>query len=201
MAISAWPSSSRAPYPSMLYFRIHGKERRSPFEDLQNGTGTKKAGYEKIRFCAEQAKRDGLQYFGVDTCCIDKSNSAELVEAINSMFRWYRMSTTCYVYLLDVSRTSVNINNLAWELPFLKSKWFARGWALQDLITPILIKFFYRESKRRRDSEGMANAFKRLEEEIDKFNKCLQDLRVSDPCDDTTHIEDTRGGLLEGSYN
>ncbi|KAH6708938.1 hypothetical protein BKA61DRAFT_635211 [Leptodontidium sp. MPI-SDFR-AT-0119] len=128
----------------------------SPFEDLQNGTGTKKAGYEKIRFCAEQAKRDGLQYFGVDTCCIDKSNSAELVEAINSMFRWYRMSTKCYVYLLDVSRTSVNINNLAWELPFRKSKWFARGWALQELITPTLIKFFYRESKRTKVHEDKA---------------------------------------------
>jgi hypothetical protein len=71
------------------------------FEDLQNKTGTTKAGYEKIRFCAKQAKHDGLQYFWVDTCCIDKSNNAELVEAINSMFRWYRLSTKCYVYLSD----------------------------------------------------------------------------------------------------
>ena len=53
-------------------------EEEVTFEDLQNGTGTKKAGYKKIRFCAEQAKRDGLQYFWVDTCCIDKSNGAEL---------------------------------------------------------------------------------------------------------------------------
>jgi hypothetical protein len=51
-----------------------------------------------------------------------------------------------------------------------------------------------------RYGEGMANAFKRLEEEIDKFNKCLQDLRLSDPRDDKTRIKDTKGGLLEGSY-
>jgi len=52
-----------------------------------------------------------------------------------------------------------------------------------------------------RYGEGMANTFKRLEEEIDKFNKCLQDLRLSDPRDDKTRIEDTKGSLLEGSYH
>ena len=52
-----------------------------------------------------------------------------------------------------------------------------------------------------RYGEGMANTFKRLEEEIDKFNKCLQDLRLSDPRDDKTRIEDTKDGLLEGSYH
>jgi hypothetical protein len=234
------------------------------FEDLQNGTGTKKAGYKKIRFCAEQAKRDGLQYFWVDTCCIDKSSSAELAEAINSMFRWYRTSTKCYVYLSDVSRTAVNTDELAWESAFRKCKWFTRGWTLQELIAPTSVEFFCRESKRigskssleqqiheitgipksalqgaylsqfsdkerfswiqprqtkveedkaysllgifdvqmpLRYGEGMADAFKRLEEEIDKFNKCLQDLRLSDPRDDKTRIEDTKGGLLEGSYH
>lgn len=60
------------------------------FEDMTNGTGKDKAGYKKIRFCGEQARQDGLQYFWVDTCCIDKANKAELTHAINSMFRWYR---------------------------------------------------------------------------------------------------------------
>jgi len=59
------------------------------FQDLINDTGKNKTGYGKIWFCEEQARRDGLQYFWVDTCCIDKSNSTELAEAINSMFRWY----------------------------------------------------------------------------------------------------------------
>jgi hypothetical protein len=59
------------------------------FRDLIDGTGKSKAGYDKIRFCAQQATNDSLQHFWVDTCCIDKSSSAELQEAINSMFRWY----------------------------------------------------------------------------------------------------------------
>jgi hypothetical protein len=73
------------------------------FEDLVNGTGKSKAGYEKIRFCGEQAARDHLQYFWVDTCCIDKWNLRELSNAINSMFRWYRNAAKCYVFLSDIS--------------------------------------------------------------------------------------------------
>jgi hypothetical protein len=73
------------------------------FRDLMDGTDKNKAGYDKIRFCGEQARRNSLQYFWVNTCCIDKSSSAELSEAINSMFRWYRDAAKCYVYLLNVS--------------------------------------------------------------------------------------------------
>ena len=73
------------------------------FEDLTNGTGKEKLGYEKIRFCGEQARQDGLQYFWVDTCCINTAEDAEHSQAINSMFRWYRNATRCYVYLSDVS--------------------------------------------------------------------------------------------------
>ncbi|KAK7214881.1 hypothetical protein V2G26_002884 [Clonostachys chloroleuca] len=61
-----------------------------------------KSGYEKIEFCANQARQDGLEYFWVDTCCIDKSDSIQLQTAINSMFRWYRDAKRCYVYLPDV---------------------------------------------------------------------------------------------------
>jgi hypothetical protein len=57
------------------------------FEDLKDGSGKTKNGYKKLRFCGQQAARDGLQYFWVDTCCINKSRDSELLEAINSMFR------------------------------------------------------------------------------------------------------------------
>ena len=57
------------------------------YRDLINGTGKNKVGYEKIRFCGEQARRDGLHNIWVDTCCINKSSDRELSEAINSMFR------------------------------------------------------------------------------------------------------------------
>jgi hypothetical protein len=72
-------------------------------QELMDGTGLAKRGYHKLRFCGEQAQRDGLSYFWVDTCCIDKKNAVELQEAINSMFRWYSKATKCYVYLDDVS--------------------------------------------------------------------------------------------------
>ena len=59
------------------------------YQYLMNSAGKDKSGYRKLTFCEEQAAKDGLQYFWIDTCCIDKSSSAELQEAINSMFRWY----------------------------------------------------------------------------------------------------------------
>ena len=77
------------------------------FSDMNSSAAQKKAGYGKLRFCSEQAAKDGLQYFWVDTCCIDKSSSAELSEAINSMFRYYRQASKCYVYLADVPNTSL----------------------------------------------------------------------------------------------
>jgi hypothetical protein len=120
------------------------------FKDLIDSTGKSKAGYSKIQFCGEQAKRDGLQYFWVDTCCIDKSNSTEVTEAINSMFRWYQNATKCYVYLSDISRhpfETDNKSNEPWESMFRKSRWFIRGWTLQELIAPVSLGFFSEEGE------------------------------------------------------
>ena len=121
------------------------------FKDMKKGNGISKAGFDKIRFCGEQAKRDGWQYFWVDTCCIDKSNAVELQEAINSMFRWYQNAVKCYVYLSDVStkkrKASDSFTEYTWEPAFRSSKWFTRGWTLQELLAPgsTLIRFFSRE--------------------------------------------------------
>jgi hypothetical protein len=116
------------------------------FQEMFKRTGTSKAGFEKILFCGEQARRDSLQYFWVDTCCIDKSSSAELTEAINSMFRWYQKAVKCYVYLSDVStkkrKASDSFIENTWESAFRSSKWFTRGWTLQELIAPHLVEFF-----------------------------------------------------------
>jgi len=120
------------------------------FKDLADETAQKKAGYDKIRFCAKQAAYDGLRYFWVDTCCIDKSSSAELQEAINSMFRWYCDAVKCYVYLSDVSWSpiyaAVEITK-AWELTFRESRWFTRGWTLQELIAPSSVEFYSKEGE------------------------------------------------------
>jgi hypothetical protein len=114
------------------------------FKDLAEGTGKSKAGYSKIRFCATQAAKDSLQFFWVDTCCIDKSSSAELSEAINSMFRWYYKSAKCYVYLPDVSISGFTSNDQS----FQKSRWFTRGWTLQELVAPTSVEFFSAEGER-----------------------------------------------------
>ena len=82
-----------------------GKEEVS-FQDMQRGDSGGKAGYSKIVGCAKQALTDGCEYIWVDTCCIDKSSSAELSEAINSMYRWYREAKVCYAYLSDVTSWS-----------------------------------------------------------------------------------------------
>jgi hypothetical protein len=86
----------------------------------------------------------------VDTYCIDKSNSTELAEAINSMFRWYRDATKCYVYLPDISRLRSDLadkSNEAWESAFRKSEWFTRGWTLQELVAPASVDFFSKEGE------------------------------------------------------
>jgi hypothetical protein len=123
------------------------------FKDLMEGSGKTRCGYEKILFCATQATNDGLQYFWIDTCCIDKSNNAELSEAIISMFRWYRNATKCYVYLADVSTLGHNPTDQLWEPAFGKSRWFTRGWTLQELIAPSSVEFFTLEGTFSRQQE------------------------------------------------
>jgi Heterokaryon incompatibility protein (HET) len=116
------------------------------FNDLQTRTGRSKAGYKKIQFCGEQAAKDGLNHFWIDTCCIDKSNNTELSEAINSMFRWYQDAAKCYVYLSDVSTNKRKAGDwsseLSWESAFRASRWFTRGWTVQELIAPASVEFF-----------------------------------------------------------
>jgi len=121
------------------------------YNELVAGTGKHKTGYAKIRFCGAQAATDGLEYFWVDTCCIDKSTSEELSTAINSMFRWYQRATKCYVYLSDVhvpdEVVDVQAFRITWEDAFRRSRWFTRGWTLQELIAPATVEFFSKECK------------------------------------------------------
>ncbi|KAK4208673.1 hypothetical protein QBC37DRAFT_391849 [Rhypophila decipiens] len=129
------------------------------FSDFRDGTAKNKAGYAKIQFCGDRAWRDGLQFFWVDTCCIDKSNSTELQEAINSMFRWYRNAAKCYAYLEDVSTSTHNFDDRSiWEPTFRASRWFTRGWTLQELIAPTSVEFFSREQVRLGDRKTLEQA-------------------------------------------
>jgi hypothetical protein len=126
------------------------------FEDLTQGVGKNKAGYEKISFCEKQAAGHGLQYVWIDTCCIDKSNSTELSEALNSMFRWYSKADRCYAYLADVSERD------AGRAAFCNSRWFTRGWTLQELLAPSSVEFFEREGKRLGDKNSLCQQVSKI---------------------------------------
>jgi hypothetical protein len=139
LVLRTFNSNNLPPYAILSHTWHTDNSKEVTFQDLEAGRAQDKAGYgyDKIQFCAKQAIADGLRYFWVDTCCIDKSSSAELTEALNSMFQWYQHSSKCYVYLSDVSRSQP-----AREEAFQSSLWFSRGWTLQELIAPKVVEFF-----------------------------------------------------------
>jgi Heterokaryon incompatibility protein (HET) len=111
------------------------------FQDMADiERARKKQGFSKIERTCELAVERSIEYAWIDTCCIDKSSSAELTEAINSMFRWYKQSQICFVYLCDL--LSINRDHVDIYLP--QCKWFTRGWTLQELIAPEEIEFYDR---------------------------------------------------------
>jgi len=108
------------------------------FADIQNGTSTQKRASSKLLSALKQARNDGHGWLWIDTCCIDKDSSAELSEAINSMYAWYHNATKCYAYLSDVPHTEAD----DFERLFCASKWFTRGWTLQELLAPRTLEFY-----------------------------------------------------------
>jgi hypothetical protein len=265
-SIAEFTENTKPPY-AILSHRWGADTEEVTFEDAAGNTGKNKRGYRKISFCGEQAQRDGLQYFWIDTCCINKANKAELSLAIQSMFRWYRNAARCYAYLSDVSaspsKADTGLDVPAWESDFRRSEWFTRGWTLQELLAPGSVVFFSREWERLGDrislksqiyevtsiphavlegaplsqfsvderfrwrqnrhtklkedeaysmsgifdvdiapiyGEGAEEAFRRLHNKIRKLEECLRDLRPTDPRKDKQRMEETKGGLLEGSY-
>ncbi|KAH8752251.1 vegetative incompatibility protein HET-E-1 [Diaporthe sp. PMI_573] len=186
-------------------------------QELSDGTGQSKRGYHKIRFCGEQARRDGLSYFWVDTCCIDKKNAVELQEAINSMFRWYRNAARCYVYLddvsyptaqseppgappqkkqkrLDTAASAVQPTEPEWQSAFRNSLWFTRGWTLQELLAPASVEFFSREGTLLGNKISLEQSIRdvtRIPAEALR-NSQLPDFSVSDRYSWMDHRETTR---------
>ncbi|KAF1960429.1 HET-domain-containing protein [Byssothecium circinans] len=127
-------------------------------EDISNGTyKEKEEGYRKLQFCAERAAQDELQYFWIDTCCIDRWNNNERSKAINSMFQWYKGAARCYVFLSDVlvSTETALAQRSDWEASFRASAWFTRGWTLQELIAPVSVEFFSCEGHRIGDKASL----------------------------------------------
>ncbi|KAJ9133713.1 hypothetical protein NKR23_g10575 [Pleurostoma richardsiae] len=105
--------------------------------DYAAGMTEKKPGMRKIELALQQTRRDRLQWLWVDTCCIDRSSSADLSEAVNAAWRWFAESAACYVYLSDCSAT-----NDPGSKDFLRARWFTRSWTLPELLAPRSITFF-----------------------------------------------------------
>ena len=106
------------------------------FDEVLDGRASQaKSGFKKITKCLQQARTDSIEWVWIDTCCIDKRSSAELQEAINSMYRWYERAIVCYVHLQDVHIKT-------FEKSFVSSEWFRRGWTLQELLAPTTVKFY-----------------------------------------------------------
>ncbi|GMF69802.1 unnamed protein product [Aspergillus oryzae] len=119
--------------------------------------GTK--GYKKIQCFLKRAAKEGYDYAWIDTCCINKESSAELSEAINSMFRWYQLADICYAYLQDVhpSKSPEDINT-----QLQKSEWFQRGWTLQELIAPPSLVFLSNDWTNLGDKTGLSQLISKI---------------------------------------
>lgn len=114
-------------------------------------------GFAKIKHTCRQARLNGIGYAWVDTCCIDKTSSAELTEAINSMFHLYASSAVCYAYLSDLDpEGGVDAENPTSQ--FAQSRWFRRGWTLQELIAPKTVEFYDRDWKFRGTKTDLSRA-------------------------------------------
>jgi len=131
-----WVEQKEVDYREMVKFAKMAVEERDEIRQRD--------GYQKILQSCEQAQTDGYEWLWVDTCCIDKRSSAELSEAINSMYRWYENAKVCYAYLHDVPSTSFPTARDKEGYPKFNGwpEWFSRGWTLQELIAPSNIQFF-----------------------------------------------------------
>ncbi|PVH97602.1 HET-domain-containing protein, partial [Periconia macrospinosa] len=127
--------------PPYMILSHRWREDEVLYSDLTNpdpSIAQSKQGYKKLESSCELAHRLGYQYAWLDTCCIDKSSSAELSETINSMYRYYADSHICFAYLDDVNHVD-QVGELE------ASVWFTRGWTLQELIAPKKMDFYAKD--------------------------------------------------------
>lgn len=130
-------SYSTPPYAILSHTWAINNSEEVLDQDVLERIVKEKVANKKLIFCAAQAGRDGYQHFWIDTCCIDKHNEPEIAMSIRSMYRWYKEAAVCYVYLDDVEpgdREAIR-----------DCRWLQRGWTLQELIAPKMVKFFAKE--------------------------------------------------------
>jgi hypothetical protein len=203
-----WFARDQIPSYAILSHTWEADDHEVLFKDLTDGVGHSKIGYRKIQFCGEQAKKDGLRYFWIDSCCIDKANFTELSAAINSMFRWYQGAAKCYAYLSDVTTTHSPSSESLWEPAFRQSRWFTRGWTLQELLAPRSVEFFSYDCTRLGDKRSLQQHIHEITgiatqalEEGSSLSQFSEDERKSWAAKRQTTIEEDQVYCLLGIFN
>ncbi|KAK5652042.1 hypothetical protein OQA88_10945 [Cercophora sp. LCS_1] len=168
------------------------------FQQMADPKSALKRGYVKIRQTCSLAAQEGLSFAWVDTCCIDKSSSAELSEAINSMFYWYSQAAVCYVYLSDLAPGTDLQSALG------ACRWFSRGWTLQELIAPKKVLFYNRDWQligTKKELGSLLSSITTIPESLLQHASVLSDYAIARRMSwaarrQTTRIEDTAYCLL-----
>ncbi len=153
----ASPEAVEEGYMILSHVWDESKELEMSFQDVQriyercaaSGENPRDLVNTKIRKCCELGERHGYKWAWIDTCCIDKTSSAELMETINAMYQYYALSLVCYVYLPDFwhedrpGKVRANLLHTRYPhtQPLIKSRWQRRGWTLQELIAPRVVHF------------------------------------------------------------
>jgi hypothetical protein len=150
----------------------------------------KRKQFRKLKYLSEQAERDSLHFIWMDSCCIDKRNSAELTEAINSMYSWYSTAQVCYVYLSDVRKGRG-------DEEFRRSRWFTRAWTLQELLAPSEVRFYdsewdYLGSLSDPHYTRMVSDITGIDENMLRHKKRLSDFSVAERMSWAAHRQATR---------
>ncbi|KAK0667860.1 heterokaryon incompatibility protein-domain-containing protein [Cercophora samala] len=145
------------PPPAYLILSHTWGEDEVAFRDMQQPhLHLGKSGHAKITQTCQLARDKAIDYVWIDTCCIDKSSSAELTESINSMFQWYQRAVVCVVHLADME------SGVDFGTGVRFSRWITRGWTLQELIAPKRVEFYDSKWKlcgqKHRDSDALSAA-------------------------------------------
>ena len=176
------------------------------FRDFEQGVERTREGWAKLDRACKLAANHGYEWVWIDTCCIDKSSSAELQESINSMYNWYAHANVCYAYLKDVPQQSDPTHSSKFE----KSVWFTRGWTLrktrplhhghyriaplifvEELIAPSRVEFYsecWGKVGTREDRRAEIARITGIREEILEYEQFDDDLVFEKPMSNAAEI-------------
>lgn len=169
------------------------------FQDFEKDLQHSRKGFAKIRKCCNVAKENGYEWAWVDTCCIDQKSNAELTEAINSMYKWYKKAAICYVYLVDVSWEigNTDLHQASME-GFRQSSWFTRGWTLQELLAPRIVWFFDHDWRYIGSKDSLAHEISDITGiDTEYLQPHTAEVERKQPC---TRSSDCRGHLPYSKY-